>query len=1029
MNFRIKERMLFFPLFLLAISLSISTNANVVKSHGKFVYGMPINEVLGENISLTGVNVFYSNDFFLPSPQIQYITQKPDKGKVITGHVRDERGEPIPFAYVLIKGQSMGTSTSEDGSYEIAVSDDVTLIFSYVGYTSMEISTKGKNKIDVILREASESLSEIVVTGYNSVERQHLSSAIEVLDIDKAQTRPISKLQEAFGGTIPGVVLNKSTGIPGGSSSINIRGISTLQNTEPLVIVDGIEQSMSDLDLSQIQSITVLKDAAAASMYGSRGANGVIVIETKRGETGNFKVSVNAWGAINQSIEKPNFVGAYDYAILTNEAHASQGLAPAFNNEEVTNIKNGKIPSINWLKEITPYTACSYNTTANITGGGGVGRFSLMLSYNNEKGETGLDGSNKFSTRFNTNINLADKFIIMADFYAHRLNVDREFGGGANTTYEQAWKMNPVQQIYYPDKGIKIDAPKHYILYNDINPVAFINEGGWRKNMYDRITINLRPRYYLMSKLYLAGDLSYMINKSAHKQERMTYKFFDGNGKPVTVWGHEVSAEQGVSESQLTARGTINYETDIRNGLDKLYIIGGSEIMSTSYTNYNEYSKASFYGKATYSLGNRYMLEGTLRGDGSSKFAPGYQWGIFPSFSIGWNMHNENFISLMKENGVINILKFRASWGKIGNENVAPYLWQEVVNTWGWTMRVPNPMFTWEKQKQWNLGIDFSLFKNKLSGSFDIYQKYSYDLIYSDFPVPPLTGSYYLTTAANIGEVKNKGVESSLRWTDRIRNLRYSIGVIFHDNKNSMQKVGYNKGDILVFKNDPNKIWIEGAPIDNFYGYLTNGFFQSQDEINNATAVFTGTKVGDIKYVDVNKDGIINDEDKVILGDPTPRYNYSLTLNMDYKNWDFFLLGQGVGKRDGSILGLEGQPVINDGNTNTLGTPRKQYMEGRWTPENPNSRYPRMWTGNSPNSFLSSVWMSDASYFRLKSLQIGYTFRRVTKGVSNLRVYANAENFLTITNWEGLEPERIRGGNGTYPMMATYSLGVQATFF
>lgn len=954
-----------------------------------------------------------------------------DNRKTITGVVKDEKGAPIPFAYVLIKGQSSGTSTNDNGSYEITISDDVTLIFSYVGYTSLEISTKGKTIIDVVMRESSEALSEVVVTGFNLVEKQHVSSAIETLDMDKAQTRPIAKLQEAFSGTVPGVILNRSSSIPGGGSSLNIRGVSTLQNSAPLVVVDGIEQSMDDIDPSQVQSISVLKDAAAASLYGSRGANGVIVIETKRGETGDFKINVNTWAAIHTSIEKPDFVGAYDYAKLTNEAYGVQGLAPAFSDIDLEKYKNGTIPSVNWLKEATPKTASTYNATANITGGGGVGRFGLMLGYNNEKGQSGLEGSNKFSARFNTNINLADKFIIMADFYAHRLTVDRGENGEANTIYQQAWKMNPTQQIYYPEnKDVDVSPYKHYMLHNDINPVAYRNEGGWRQNMHDRITINLRPRYYLTSKLHLAGDMSYMINKSAHKKERMTYKFFDGNGKPVTVWKHSVDGEQGVSISQMTARGTGNFETNLREGKDKLYVVGGSEIMSTTYTNYNEHSKASFFGKATYSFDDRYILEGAVRGDGSSKFAPGHQWGIFPSVSGGWNIHNESFMSELLKKKTISNLKLRASWGRIGNENVDPYLWQEVVNTWGWTMRVPNPEFSWEKQKQINLGLDLSVLNHRLNMSIDWYDKKSYDLIYSDFPVPPLTGSYYLTTATNIGEVRNKGYEISLSWADKInKDLRYSIGVTFYDNKNKMEKVGYQKGSTLVFKDNPNKIWMEGVPIDNFYGYTTQGYFQSQEEIDNTSAKFTGTKVGDIKYVDLNGDGVINDEDKVILGDPTPRYVYSINLNLGWKNWDFYVLGNGVGKRDGSILGLEGQPVINDGSTNALGTPRKQFMEGRWTPENRDSRFPRMWSGASPNSYLSDVWMSDASYFRFKSLQLGYTFKKVTKGISNIRVYGNAENFLTITNWEGTEPERIRGGSGSYPMMATYSLGVQVTFF
>ena len=474
-------------------------------------------------------------------PNVSYAQQKAEQSRKISGFVKNERGETIPHASVLIKGQSFGISSDENGFYEINVTDDVTLIFSFIGYTSKEVSTKGRTTIDVELVEDHITLDEVVVTGYNTIERQHLATAIETVEMAKIQTRPIAKLQEALGGTVPGVVLFRSTGMPGSSSSINIRGASTLQSTEPLVIVDGLEQSMADIDPAQVQSMVILKDAASTSMYGSRGANGVIIIETKRGEMGSFKVNVNAWGAIYSSIEKPDFVGAYDYMLLRNEAHKTQGLTAAFTDAEIADAKSGKLRSTDWLDEVQSKVAHTYNTTASITGGGGVGRFNLMLGYNDEKGLTGLENSNKFSARFNTNINLADKFIIMADFYAHRLNVDRGFEKDyQNLPFEQAWKMNPTQQIFYDDAETGLDIPNHYALYNDINPMAYINEGGWRKNMHDRITINLRPRYYITPELHIAGDMSYMINKSASKWERMTFKFYDKNGKPVTVWAHSV---------------------------------------------------------------------------------------------------------------------------------------------------------------------------------------------------------------------------------------------------------------------------------------------------------------------------------------------------------------------------------------------------------------------------------------------------------------------------------------------------------
>lgn len=946
--------------------------------------------------------------------------------KRVYGTVTDQEGETLPYVTVLIKGTNIGTTTDENGLYEINVNGDVTLIFSYMGFRDYEVSTAGKTRLDVTLLENNVRLEEVVVTGYNTVERKHLASSIESVDMERVVSRPIVKLEEAFSGTIPGVTMLQGSNLPGSvPGSISIRGISTLQNAAPLVIVDGMEQPLTDVDPNQIKSINILKDAAAASMYGSRGANGVIIIETHRGNTGQFKVNVNSWFAIQNPLNLPEFVNSADFMRLRNEANTIQGQPLIYTDDDIRLAQEGATPNTDWVKEIMERQATSYNTTASISGGGGVGTFNLMLGYVEENGVNKIEGSDKFSARFNTNINIADRFILLADFYAHRLKVDRlRRNNDGHGLYQTAWRMNPTQAVFYEDTEIE----DHYMLHNDMNPVAFIEHGGTWNYMYDKSTINLRPRYYITDDLNFEGNVSYMIDKSASKWRRLTHKFFDGDGKPVTTWSNDIGAEQAVSQSQLTGRALLNFEKELRGGKDKLYAVGGSEVMSYIFTDYREITKASFFAKFNYSFDNRYLLETTVRSDGSSKFAPGQQWGFFPSASFGWNAHNEAFMSPLKESGAISNLKFRASWGRIGNENVDPYLWQEVVNTWGWTMRVPNPDFTWEKQNQWNLGVDLGMLKNRLTVTADIYKKHSFDLIYSDFPVPPLTGSYYLTSSVNIGEVENKGWEVSAKWADQIDDFSYSIGGMLFDNDNQVLKAGYNPTDTLIFKGTNDRIWFRGIPINNYYGFRTDGYFQNQGEIDATEAKFPNTLPGDIRYVDQNGDGILNDADRVFLGDTAPHFNYSLMLDMRYRQWDFSMLGQGVGKRVGRLGGQEGFPVFVDGGSNNLGAPRQYYADNRWTPETPDSRFPRVWTGSSTNTYLSDVWLSDASFFRIKSLQVGYTIPRVSKSIRNLRVYFNAQDFLTFTNWEGLEPERD-GGNGAYPRMSTYSVGFQVTLF
>lgn len=289
-----------------------------------------------------------------------------------------------------------------------------------------------------------------------------------------------------------------------------------------------------------------------------------------------------------------------------------------------------------------------------------------------------------------------------------------------------------------------------------------------------------------------------------------------------------------------------------------------------------------------------------------------------------------------------------------------------------------------------------------------------------------MTGSHTLESSINIGEVENKGWELSASWGETKGDFSYSIGGMLFDNKNQVLKAGHSASDTLIFKDNADKIWYKGITIDNYYGYQSNGYFQNQAEIDATDAKLPNTLPGDIKYVDQNGDGIINDMDRVDLGDPFPHLNYSLTLDLRYKKWDFFMLGVGVGKRTGRLAGMEGYPVLMDGTNNNLGSPRQYYMDNRWTPENPNSRFPRVWTGNSSNAVLSDVWLSDASFFRVKTMQVGYTFPTLGNSIRNFRVYFNAQDAITFTNWEGLEPER-NGGNGTYPRMATFSIGIKAT--
>lgn len=945
--------------------------------------------------------------------------------RTIEGKVTDESDIAMPGVNVLVKGTNVGTATDEGGRYEIKVDGDVTLIFSMIGFKEVEVATReyDSNVINITMEEETIGLDEVTVVGYSEIETEHVASSVAKVDMEKIETQTITKMEEAFSGTIPGVVMRKTNNMPGDlPGSIRIRGKSTLQNADPLVLVDGVEQSLHDLDPDNIEDITVLKDAASAAMYGSRGANGVIVITTKRGVADEFKVDLRASMAFDDPIKLPDFVNSANYMKLRNEARNMQGQSPSFTQDEIALAENGKYQDVNWLDQVMTQRAYSQNLSASISGGGGVGTFNLMLGFKNSQG-LNRQGQELFTARFNTDINVADRFVLLADFYARRLNVTHLHVGGGNSIFGEAWKMNPTQAVYYDST----DRANHYMLHNnDMNPVASMNEGGISSNLHDRITLNLRPRYNINENLSLRGNVSYLVNKSASKYERDTYKFFDAEGKPVKIWSNAVGSSQGTSVSQLTSRALLNFEKGLRKDKDKIYVTAGAEAMIHNFTDYREYSKASFFGKLNYSFDDRYLIEATVRTDGSSKFAPGHRWGFFPSGALAWNLHNERFMSGLTDPGILNEMKIRLSYGLVGNENIAPYLWEEDVNNWGWTERVPNPEFSWESQTQANLGVDLKILNNRLSFTGDLYRKHSYDLIFSSFPIPPLTGSSNLESSVNIGEVENKGWELSASWQDNIGDFSYSIGGMIFDNRNKVLKAGYTKSDTLIFKGTSERIWYRGITMDNYYGYESDGYFQDEQEVENTEAKLPNTKPGDIRYVDQNGDGVINSQDRVNLGDPTSHYNYAINLDLSYKRWDFSMMGQGVGQRTGRLGGLVGYPVLMDGGSNSYGTPRQYYMNNRWTPDTPNSRFPRVWTGSTPNDELSDVWLSDASYFRISLIEVGYSLPKIGNALKNVRFYLNVQDPFVFTNWEGFDPEKD-GSNGRYPRMRSFSLGIKAT--
>lgn len=954
----------------------------------------------------------------------------------IQGQIVENVEPPIPMAGVniVVKGTTIGTISDANGYFSIKAKRGDVLVFKFIGFKDFEhVVSRAVSNLTVSLSSDSEELDEVIVTGFSSEKRMNSVSAVSTLDVTKNMaTKPITSLSQSLQGGITGLNVSQGSGLPGAdAATIKIRGISSLlTNNDPLVLVDGIPMDMNQLDPNTIESVTVLKDAAASAIYGARAANGVIVVKTKRGMPGKVSVSYNGYVGIQQATYLPKMVDAATYMEMSNMANTNIGGDPTYSQETINATRNHtdpiKYPDTNWMDFLFKNGMINSHSVG-ISGGSNLARFALTVNYLNNEGLVEKSKFDRLNIRANTTVNLLDNLSVDMDFNSYRTNKYEPMYRDGSYTEDiiyYTYRTPPTIMSVYPKKEGS-DLTYYGNRPEQRNPAAMLERGGEYKALEDNISINLAPRWEVIPKLILRGQYSYRISSTANNRKRRSYNFFDYDTDVfLQTWGAINEAGKDRT-SYYYIGGTAEYT--LEKDKHRLFAIGGYNQELTNKGDWDQWSMVSMFVKANYTYNDRYLLEATVRRDGSSRFGKGHKFGVFPSVGLGWNLHEENFMKNLK---FVNNFKVRGSFGTLGNENIDKlYKYQSLISAGDGTETVfGNPNLTWETVQMLNIGADIRLFKD-LDITIDYYNKLTKDLILEP-PISFIGGSG--KTFLNSGKLRNRGWEIDLNYSKQLtKDFGFNIhGGISHNENEIEELFGgpyYDGGSI-------NK---EGYALKSHLVYPTNGLLQESDFNKDANGkwvpkegivIFDGQQPGDIHYIDTDKNGEINADDRVIRGDDQPSFNYFANVSLEWKKWSLEVLFQGVTGVDAyySAPYSYGLDITGDGMVPL------SVQTDYWTPTNTGARYPRLAPnatyGN--NDHQSDFWFFDAGYCRVKYIQLGYTFDQIglkKLGVSSIRLYVNAQNPFTFAKDNLVDPES-RGQLGKYPLVKTYSFGVNLNF-
>jgi TonB-linked SusC/RagA family outer membrane protein len=981
--------------------------------------------------------------------------------KIVSGKVTDSNGVFLPGVTIAVKGTTIGTITNSEGGFQITnVKEDAVLRFSFVGMKTIDVSVAGKTTIQVVMTEDAIGIEEVVAVGYGTQKKVNLTGSVATVSTDELSSRPFATTSLALQGTAPGVTVRNTSGAPGATGTIRIRGIGTLNDANPLILIDGIEGDLNVIDPNIIESITVLKDAASSAIYGSRAANGVILITTKRAKSEKLSINYNGYVGVQSPMNLPDIVNAIDHMEMINLAYTNSGITPLYTEDYIEEYRQNMdtdpdhYPNTDWQKGVLKGSGVMHNHNVTVNAGGEKIRFLTSLGYLDQQGIIKVSDYERYTLRNNADIKFNEKLDMKFDIQLiHKKTTGPGSAGevASDGLSEVFLQMNRIPAIQ-PGKfsnGLYGEG------WNGNNPIAFSTKDGGSAvekhlSLLGSFVINYKPVKWLNAELLAAPKFNELYLHNFNK----AVTTYDAEGNVIYTKPEKSSLTNKTSRSfygnyyaALTASQSFrqhdvklmlgtsletyrnNYFLAYREGFifpDYQVLDAGSQENMQSSGSASEWALQSFFGRFNYDYMSKYLFEANARYDGSSRFAKGHRFGFFPSFSLGWRISEESFMEDIKN--TISNLKIRASWGMLGNQNIGTYPFASTLSLSSYSMGgqivstaaltdMSNDLISWETSEMINIGLDVMILDN-LSINVDWYNKITSDILLQlDIPLSIGLNKPY----QNAGEVRNRGWEVGINYQGNIGKFKYGIDFNISDVKNEVLDLkGINNTGLTVSR--------EGYPINSIYAYQADGFFQSTEEITSHATQIGVLAPGDIKYVNQNPDvdNIINDDDKIVIGSTIPRYTYGLNINASYENFNFNAFIQGVGKADGYLYGRAIQPFYS-------GASAQEQHKDYWTTDNRDAAFPRLTWGDSGNNYQhSSFWKKDASYMRLKNIQLGYDLpsRLVNSlGLGSVRFYANGQNLLTLDNfWKGYDVETSVGTGTNYPQVKIYSLGIDVKF-
>ena len=1021
------------------------------------------------------LSIFYCL-FFLSLGQLVY------SQTTISGIITDSNDQPLPGATIVVENSSRGTTTDFDGVFSLEASKGDVLLISYIGFTSSKITVGDSSYYTIKLEEDASLLEEVVIVGYGQQKKVNLTGSVETVTFKEEVNQPVTNSGQLLYGRFSGVQLTQTSGSPGAdASSIVIRGIGTFGGTTPLIVIDNIQYddmaAFNNLAPSDIESVTVLKDASASAIYGARGANGVILVTTRKGKEDTFEISYNSYYGFQEATVVPEFLNAYDYAVLMNEKYNNEDGAnflPRYTEEQLEAIRTGSLPdqfaNTSWADEVLT-TASIINHNLSISGSNNKTTYRLSLGY---MAQDAIVKSKFKSERYNLSFNLNSKvknwLKISSVTNAFWKRNEGPTGGqnafsGDNGIIYSFQRAAPTIPAYYSNGNYGIVDGAYY---ND-NP-SYLTQNPIRRGYlgnYESDNINISQR--LGFSLNLTKDLTFETSGSANiiysnvSDFSPTTILYDWEGNIVA--SNELNTLKNSTNFQyrLLNENILKY-TKSFNDVHNFGLLLGHSVSYYKTDNFNgqlsgfptnnleefnaggvvdpavagsalEETYQSVFGRINYDYDGKYLAEFNLRRDGSSKFNSQNRYGNFPSASVGWRISREHF---MQSISFINNLKLRASWGVSGNDRIGNYIYAQTYNpgidyvlgddntvTGVALTSLANPSIKWEETEQYDIGLDLGMFNNKLDIVADYFNRNSTDILYTNFPIPNTLGVTTLE-AQNAASMVNTGLEFGVNYRDNINeNLSFSLGASLTKFLNN-EVTGLGEGGEETITN--TNIIRVGEPYMAYYGYKAIGIFQSLEEIANSPTQFgnANTGPGDIRYADISgpngiPDGVVDDNDRTVIGDPNPDLLINFNGSLDYKGIDFSFLFQGVKGVDRLIMG-NGNLPMPDNRSNAL-----EYWIDRWTPENPSNNLPRV--GGQNNTIVSSFYVQDASYLRLKNIEIGYSLPQSVLekySITKVRFYVGAQNILTLTGLEYFDPEGANGSqsNRNAPLYKTITFGL-----